>query len=324
MPRLAHLLALVAAVAALPIAAHAQPGIDVDTSERRTSADPRLNSLAAPVRSGAMLRVGGAYYDNFFQTPSERPTRSIGAGTADLRLVHGLGATRRSSVRARAGLTAFDGLPTSAVAEAGARAASRVQMLDLNAIAFVNSPRFEVGESLERADAIGATLEYGVLVANALQVGLLADVSRERYENVRRNDNTVHDFGGSLRWRGFGSNFSPEVGYLVGRREVENAEESFDQRAFWVQLRTSLRRNLYASARWRRRLREYDTGDVTARNFGREDTRDQLTAGVTLTPRLGPVWDLYYGMENVDSSRPERGFTAHSVSLGASFRVGRW
>jgi hypothetical protein len=318
-----HILFLTAIAAALPCVApavHAQAGnAGVDTTMGR-----RTGALAQPVTSGMTLRVGGSWYDNFFQTPSAQPHRSVGAGTADLRLVHGLGATRRSSVRARAGATAFDGLPTSIVAEAGARAASAAQMLDLNVIAFFDSPRFEVGESLERADAIGATLEYGFLVGGALQVGLLADASRERYESVSRNDNVVRDLGGSLRWRGFGSNFSPEVGFLVGRREVDNDQESFDQRAWWLQLRTSLRRNLYASARFRRRDREYDTGDVTARNFGREDTRDQLTAGVTLTPRLGPAWDLYYSMEDVSSSRPERGFTAHALSLGATFRVGRW
>lgn len=302
----------------------APPAMAAAQDAGNTSAARRAPAIAGPAGRSVQLRVGGARFDNFFQAPDGRPTRDMQAGTADLRVVHALGAGGRSSVRARGGVTAFEGLPTAAVAEVGARAAGRRQLLDVLVGTSLNSPRFEVGDALERADAVGATVEYGVLLTPALQVGAIVDASRERYEHVHRNDNTVWDAGGSLRWRGFGSTFSPEVGALWGHRAVENAQESFDQRTVYVQLRSAPWRGTYASARFRRRLREYVTGDATAANRGREDTRDQLTAGVTLTPRIGPAWDVYYALDDVRSSRAGRDFRAHGLSLGATFRLWRW
>lgn len=315
MRRLSLLLALL-----LPLAA--PPPAGAQTLDSTLARRDRPDAPRRPYE--VQLRLGGSRTDNFFQTASSEPSRDVSAGTAELRLVHAFGDGGRSNVRLRGGATRFEGLPTAALAELASRMAGRSHALDVQLTGSFNSPRFEVGEALESADVAALSAEYMFLVTRALQLGVLGDVAREWYSSASRLDNTLRDVGGAARWRGFGAIFSPEVGYTVGRREVEDERESFDQKAVFVQLRSAPSRNVYASARYRRRFRDYDTENVLASNFGREDTRDQLTAALSFAPSVGPAWDLYYAWEDVESSRAIRSFTTQLLALGVTFRLGRW
>lgn len=300
----------------LPLCAGAQ-----DTTAVRS--DPARRP--PPRALEAELRVNGSYFDNFFQAPSGAPRQDMRAGTLELRLLRRLGAARRNArLDARAGVTAFEGLPLAGALALGARTVERRQSFESFVTANLRSPRFEVGDALEQANTVSISADYGVLLAGGVQLGAQGEAGRERYTSVRRNDNRVYDAGVSARYRGFGSVFSPEVGALWGRRAVENAAENYDQRTLFVQLRSLPRQDLYLSARFRHRLRDYETADTRASNFGREDARRQVTLGATLSPPLGPAWNLYYAFEDVTSTRAERSFRAHLLSLGATFRLGRF
>lgn len=271
----------------------------------------------------AELRVSGSFFDNFFQAPLGAPGQDMRAGTLELRLLQRVGAPpRNASVEGRAGVTAFEGLPLAGALALGARARGRRQSLESFVTANLRSPRFEVGDALEQANTVSLSADYAVLLAGGLQLGAQAETGRERYASVRRNDNELYDVGVSARYRGFGSIFSPEAGALWGGRTVKNAVEDYGQRTLFVQLRSLPRPDLYLSARYRHRLRDYETADARASNFGREDARRQVTLGATLSPPLGPAWNLYYAGEDVSSTRADRSFRTHLLTLGAVVPLG--
>lgn len=289
------------------------------TTARRDPARRR-----APRALEAELRVGGSYFDNFFQAPSGAPREDMRAGTLELRVLRRFGASGRNAIlEARGGVTAFDGLPLAGALALGGRMSGRRQALETFVTSNLRSPRFEVGDALEQANTLALSADYALFLGE-VQLGVLGDAARERYANVRRNDNSVYDAGVSARYRGFGSVFSPEAGALWGRRIVENALENYDQRTLFLQLRSLPRPDVYLSARYRRRLRDYETSEATASNFGREDRRGQVTFGATVTPPAGPSWNLYYAFEDVASSRAGRSFRTHLLSLGAAFRLRRF
>lgn len=273
----------------------------------------------------AELRASGSYFDNFFQAPLGAPRQDMRAGTLELRLLRRIGVSpRNSSLEGRAGVTAFEGLPLAGALALGARTARRRQSFETFVTANLRSPRFEVGDALEQANTLSLSADYALLLAGGVQLGAKGEAGRQRYASVRRNDNSVYDVGVSARYRGFGSIFSPEAGALWGGRTVKNAVENYGQRTLFVQLRSLPRPDLYLSARYRHRLRDYETTDVLASNFGREDARQQMTLGATLTPPFGPAWNLYYAFEDVSSTRAERSFRTHLLALGATFRLGRF
>ena len=99
-----------------------------------------------------------------------------------------------------------------------------------------------------------------------------------------------------------------------------NDTDDHDQRQIWLHVRSRLTERFSLGARYRFRHREYSTGLATARNFGREDDRQQVvaTADLQTGSRLG--WGLYYAHEDADSTLDTRDYVVSSLYLTARLR----
>jgi hypothetical protein len=130
----------------------------------------------------------------------------------------------------------------------------------------------------------------------------------------------VFGLGTAVRYRGFGSAFSPEVGLHWSRRHVQDGAEDLAQRELFVRLRWVPARGAYLGLRYRRRHRDYAVDDPLARNFGRKDTRQQWALSADLRPGARRSWRLYYAREGSDSTRASGVFTTQLLGVGLTVR----
>lgn len=272
----------------------------------------------APVE--AQVRFNATFNDNFFQAAQNAPTDSIWARAFEARV------SRRNTGREE--LTPFgrfEFVSYSALDPAGAlfggvrREAGRSAYVVEGGYQW-NRPRFEVGDEFERADIAGIDAEYAARVTPAVELKALGELFHEGYELRAVKNNNQYNLGGALRYRGFGSDFSPEVGWLWGRRDANDQNEDYNQRQLYIQVRSAAVPSTYLSVRFRRRFRDY-SGDLPgASNFGREDRRYQWTAYGDITAARHVIVNLSYWHEHADSTRVAREFSAQAVGFGVTYR----
>lgn len=312
----AKILALVLLVLPALAAAQQQPGDEPSSTqdrdreramdERRFRADLRLNSL---------------WFDNFFQAPEGTPQQNVDALAGELRLVAPLGETVEGY--SNLNYTRYeDPLEASQGVTAGLRSAGRTHGFDLFGEYLTNRPSGDVGELVEQADIRRAAGEYSYRVTRDWQLTALGDYQQQDFDISQGKDNTFVDFGGAVRYRGFGGVFSPEIGATFGERDADDPDEDHDQRDLFLKIRSAPASWAYLSFRYRHRTRDYSIADPLATNFGREDTRKQWVATADL--RTGDIltWNLYYSYEDAESSRVEREFTTSLFAAGVTVGLG--
>lgn len=176
-----------------------------------------------------------------------------------------------------------------------------------------NRAAFDVGNRTAMANITTLNAEYGYRVHEDWELGAEGTWEAQRFdvESDRENDYTA--LGASVRYRGFGYKFSPRVGYVTGRREVDNDEDSYDDSYWYVQLTGSPTDRIYLSARFRGRDRSYSPIIGLPR---RHDDRAQWTAFASYraTQRLG--LSLYYSQEATTSNLAGRDFDTSFLLLG--------
>ena len=279
-------------------------------------AQPQLPEASpAPQRVEAQLRLNGAYFDNFFQAADGLPEENLFAGGVEGFVAGRLSRNGTLQAYGHADYTRYRGFAPSTGLAAGLRSDDRPAAFELGVHYHHGRPSREVGDIVGRADDVGATAELSYRVLHDVQLSALGDVRREWYDLAPQKRNESFNVGGALRYRGW-TEFSPEVGFRWGRRDVVNDNEDLDQREIFVRFRWAPTAPLYLSLRWRHRLRDYTGEDPDRSNFGREDRRQQWTASADVKIARHWSWGLYYARESSDSTRASGVFTTQMAVVG--------
>lgn len=316
----AKTLALALLALAIPAlaAAQRQPGEEPSSTQDR---DRERQSPSEERHFRADLRLNSLWFDNFFQAPETAPQQNVDALAGELRLVAPLGETVEGY--SNLNYTRYeDPLEASQGVTAGLRSAGRTHGFDLFGEYLTNRPSGDVGELVEQADIRRVAGEYSYRVTRDWQLTALGDYQQQDFDITQGKDNTFLDFGGAVRYRGFGSAFSPEIGATFGERDADDPDEDHDQRDLFLKIRSAPADWAYLSLRYRHRTRDYSIAAPLATNFGREDTRKQWVATADL--RTGDIltWNLYYSYEDAESTRVEREFTTSLFAAGLTIGLG--
>ena len=266
------------------------------------------------------VRVNGMHFGNFYQAPDSGAQRDVRALSLDGRVEWPLSRSGNTRLYGAGNLVVYDDPDPSTRIAGGVNARHGTRVVDLSAGFRSNAPRFDVGDRFEQADILDAAAVLALRPAEDIEVGVLGRFAREWYSIDDQKNSTVSELGASLRYRGFGYLFSPEIGAAFGRRSVELEVEDYAQREVFLQIRSVPTPPLYLSARYRNRLRDYATDLETAANFAREDARHQLTLAGELRLSTALSWSAYYAWETSDSSLDSRDFTVQLLSTGLVYR----
>lgn len=266
-------------------------------------------------RVEARFRLNAAYFDNFFQAAEGLPEANVFAGGMEALFTARLHRDRPLQAYAHGDYTRYRRFDPSTGVALGLRSDDRPASFELGVQYHNGRPSREVGDVIGRADDLGAAAELSYRVLGDLQLSALGAFRREWYDLAPQKRNDVFDVGAAARYRGW-TEFSPEVGFRWGRRDVVSDNEDLDQHEWFARVRWTPSPALYLSARYRRRLRDY-TGDDPARsNFAREDRRQQWTAGAEVRIGRHWSWGAYYAREESDSTRASGVFTTQMATVG--------
>lgn len=289
---------------------------------------PRARQSETEERRGPTIeaRLNTWYFGNFFQAPDGQPRENVPALGIEGRLTHPLPIKSiRQPVDAYVNLDYLqffeNGFGGSPGLRAGARSEGRPHSWDASAQIQKDRPAFDVGDQVDKADISRLLGEYAYRFRRDWQFGGDATLENQSFSAAADSDSRFSGVGGSVRYRGFGSIFSPEIGLAVGSREVDDATEDYRQRDLTLQVRSVPTPPLYLSARLRRRVRNYNTGDTASSNFGRDDTRDQLVLSADRKHNEKITWNLYFAYETADSTRETRSFDTFLTVFGLTYRV---
>jgi hypothetical protein len=269
---------------------------------------------------GSELRVYGFQFDNFFQAPEGEPEVEVSLTRAEGRFSIRPSEASAFELYTRGRFDAYSaGLDEAWAVGVGLGYDRRPRRADLYLEYEADRPVFDVGDEFDRADVLRVAGEYGWRLRDDWQVTGLAELARQEFEQTTGKDNDFLSGGAALRYRGWGSAFSPEVGAEWGKRDADDPNEDHDQRDLWIKLRSAPSERLYLSLRYRYRTRDYSIGDPGASNFGREDDRrDWTLAGdFRLLEWLG--LSAYVNREDADSTNPSRVYETTLAGVGLTF-----
>lgn len=272
-------------------------------------------------RWGFEVGVQGLLYDNFFEVPSGVSQTDVQALNASLEARFHPESNRPIEFFGSVGDTSYtDNLGDSPAVGLGIRWNGRPARGEVSAEYEADRPTVDVGDTLGLADTTKLNGEYGYRFGDNWEVTGRARYQNQSFQRVQGRDNDFTSIGGALRYRGWGYDFSPEVGVDFGTRNATDPNEDLDQKDYWIQLRSIPTDGLYLSLRYRYRVRDYSIGDALASNFNRQDDRQQIA--LTVDYRLTEPWSVggYYAYQNADSTNPNRVFKTQLFVVGTKFR----
>jgi hypothetical protein len=268
-------------------------------------------SLAA---QSAEVRVNTWYFGNFFQAPDGAPKENVPALGIEGRYAHPIRSDIEGYVYADYLHFFQEGFSGSPGLRFGVRSEARPHSWDVSAQLQKDRPAFGVGDEVDKADIARLLGSYDYRFTRDWSLGVDGTYERLSFETLENRDANFGGIGANVRYRGFGSIFSPEIGVAVGKRSVDDPEEDYGQRDLIVQLRSAPTPPLYLSLRFRHRIRDYS-------NVDREDTRDQIVFGADLKHNENLTWNLYTAWENSDSTRASRSFDTLLAMVGLTYRL---
>jgi hypothetical protein len=277
-----------------------------EREEKKERDDPQQD------RFRTELRLNGWWFGNFFQASDDAAEEDVLAGSAEARFIANTGVF---SPYLHLNYLQYDesALDSPYGGRVGARTVSGKHDLDLFVDHQIDRPTFDIGDTFDTADVTRFVADYKLRFVDDWQAGIEGEVQQQRFDVSEAKDNDFTAVGASLRWRG-SRVFSPEVGYIVGERDVDTESESYDQTDLYFQVRSAPTPSLYLSARYRIREREYTNPDPGT--FAREDDRDQITLSADLRTSDHLTWNFYYAVEDAESSILGRDFTTQTALLG--------
>ncbi len=265
--------------------------------------------------------LGAVYYDNFFQAANDAPSTEVQAASLRFGGEGRVSRERPLSLRGVVEHLRYDeDLDNSTRAGLALRYRGDLHRWQLEAVADRDVPNVDVGDEVDRVDALRFLADYSYQVAGRLDLGLAGETADQSHDLEASRDNRLTKAGPFLRYRREGIPFSPEIGYRTGERDVEDDNLSYDEDEIYVLLRFTPTEAWYASLRYRDRDREYSIGDPLASNFARQDDRRDwtLSLAVRFARRFG--WNLYATNLDADSTKVSRIFETATVASWVSVR----
>jgi len=266
------------------------------------------------------VKINGLFFDNFFQTPESLPGENLGGVGAEAGVAVSVRGSKALKAYGNVDYLSYHGFGPSSGITGGLRLAGKPHAFDAYAQYLRGRPSRDAGDVVSSANVAGIAGEYSYRVTSDVELSGLADYRHQSYQDAPLRANDVHNFGLAVRYRGLGHGVSPEAGFRRGGRVSQDPNEDLSQRELFVKLRWTANPSTYLTLRYRHRRREYTTALPQARNFGREDTRVQWTLSADLEQSEELSWNLYYALEDSDSTRPAGAFKTQALALGLTLR----
>jgi hypothetical protein len=265
------------------------------------------------------LHLERSRYDNFYRLPEDEVGEDTTADRASLRVLWSLFENRPYQLFVEAQQTRYTDQPSAEVFAGGFRLDGERHYVELRGEVSRDRPSNDLEDDPDPADVQRFGAEYDVQVARDWQVSTGAHLEDRTHDEPGRASQAL-DAGTALRWRGFGSLFSPELGVAWGRKNADRVNEEYTQRDLIARLRSRPLDPLYLSLRYRYRQRDYDVLNVRSSNFRREDTRDEWTMRVDWTLARFAIVNLEYVWMDGESTRPDKAFESSELALGVTLR----
>ena len=276
---------------------------------------PRGAAAQAGLGPSGRLRMGGIFHENFFQLPPDAPRQDIWARFVEVTFEDPVGPDSPTRTFLRVDLQQFAAIGISPGASLGFRLDDGTHIFDVAASYEWNRPRLDIGDDVAPANVAGLAASYSYRGIPNVQITGQGRYYRDWLRDLP-SDGRFDEVGGAVRYRGFGRALSPEVGYATGRRVTAIDGDKYQERTWFVTVRSSVVPRTYVTARYRNRFREYTTVSPGSRNAGREDRRRQMTASVDVDLGGGLLWNFSLRYEDALASRPGRSFTTLSMGSG--------
>jgi hypothetical protein len=266
------------------------------------------------------LRVSGTSHDNFFEAGDDEPQAAMKAAEAEALLSWRPAPERRHRIYLQATRTELEDLPATDAFRLGVRFDHRRHMLDFSSrLQHGYAVRDLDGDAPEPVERRSFAGRYQLRPVPSWSLELTGELEEERPTLATRNADTV-GVAIAARYRGF-ARFTPEVGALWAERTAVSASREYDERGGFLKLRFAASERLAFEVRGRQRERAFTISDRQARNFDRVDVGRDLSAAAHLLVLDDVVLSLRYEVEENDSSREGRSYSASRFGLGVGLRL---
>ena len=276
--------------------------------------------ISAPGEFRTEMRLQGYYFDNFFYNTTPGGEENVTALGAEIRAAFRPGA-QPLEIFGHVGAIKYgaDRVNDSYGMRIGTVYDDDTHSWTVFLDQAENRPSFEVEDTFARADVTTLAGEYAWRFHDDWEAAGEAAYQRQQFDVDSDRENDYYALGGSIRYRGLGWRITPEAGFLLSRRNVENETQSYESVEPFVQVTymPSLPDDpLWLSLRYRHRERSYTTHDPASRNFGREESRPTWTfvADYRVAANVS-VWS-YFSNESIDSSIPGGDFEVGLLMIG--------
>ncbi len=259
------------------------------------------------------------FYDNFFQAPLGSPETTINANEIYTGVETDICCGGNWSILGQVGYLDYSkGLEPSWSTKGKIEGKSGVHSTLISVQYRDNVPNANTGDGIRTANVYEVQGRYSYRLQKVWQLSVLGDYQQQHVQSS--SNNQLYLLGVAVRYRGWGSIFSPEFGVKFGERLSGDVNNEHAQRDTWIKIVSAPSSSLYLSTRLRHRKRDYDTSSPLDSNFGRDDERWQLTIGGEYKFNKMFSMDLYYANQDANSSRASRTFDTSTLILGVKLR----
>lgn len=319
------LLALVVAVAP---AAAAEGGSTADADvvlHPDQTADEWEQSRYSAERVEARVKLFGTSYRNYFRVPDDEQETTVTSLSVEGRLTLTLHRERRIKLYLQAIREQFQDadILTSPTFSIGLRADGERHRFDTAFRYLKDREQLDIDDLAEPSDIYTYYGAYSLRFAEDWEWALEGERRDQRFPSPRQAENSeLYSGSTSVRYRGWGRKFSPEIGYERRQRAAVDPHDEYEENMPWAKLRFSPHDALTVSLRYRDRSRDYAIDDPADSNFGRRDERDEWTLRADWVVARRVALNLEAEHLVTESTREGRSFTSSLVTLGTTIKVG--
>lgn len=310
------LVAAIVAAGAFGTASAQETGSVAPPSQHPTTT-PHENVISPAVFTSE-VRLQGVVFGNFFQAATGQPTRDVNAVQVAYRAKY-RPAGHRTEVYGEASAMKYTNITREKPygLRAGVRKEDNRQAYEIFVDRGMHRQAFDVGNHTAIGTITTIAGEYTFNVVPKWELGAEALQEQQKFDVESTQANHYNRGGLSLRYKGFGYKFSPRVGYIVARRNVENRVDSYNEHYPYIQIITMPINRIYASVSYS--IRQLHYTNVTDRSL-EEVSRPQLTAFAAYRFNKTVSGTVYYSHENSHSPVSYRNFSTSFLIFGANVR----